>query len=177
MMTRMESTVSLPNASPFAARPWYRFQTVTDASDERGWILWPLIVAIAVVLILYVWASYRASMPFRIEGWTTLSGLAATDRVTEGYVRAGWSAVPLSDGRVLFSRTTQPKLGTTLLLALFFILPALLYVVSSQRRQTAELNVTEAPRHPTRIEILGNTTGYGGVDTAARILRSVPKPG
>lgn len=153
------------------------FQTVTDASDDRAWVRWLLLGVIVAVLVLYVRASYRASLPFRIEGTTSLPEPAAQDRVTEGYVRAGWAASPLSDGRVLYSRTTQPNLGTTLVLALFFILPALLYVVSSQRRQTAELSTVVASPSVTRIQILGNTTGYGGVDTAAAILRSLPKPG
>ncbi len=167
----------LPHISSLAATYWYRIQTATDASDERRWMLWLLLAGIAVVLVLYVWASYRASMPFRIEGSTALPEPAARDRVTEGYVRAGWTASPLSDGRVLYSRTTQPNLGTTLVLALFFILPALLYVVSSQRRQTAELHTVVASPSVTRLQIEGNTTGYGGVDTAAAILRSLPKPG
>lgn len=161
--------------SPFPPIAAPQFQTVTDASDDRAWLRWLLLGAIVAVLVLYVWASYRASLPFRIEGSTTLPETAAKDRMTDEYVRAGWSASPLSDGRVLFSRTTQPNVGTTLVLALFFILPALLYVVSSQRRQTAELSVTETRLHHTHIEILGNTTGYGGVDTAARILRTLPK--
>lgn len=161
--------------SPFPANAALRFQTVTDASDDRAWLRWLLLGAIVAVLVLYVRASYRASLPFRIEGSTALPIRSARDRITDEYVRAGWAASPLSDGRVLFSRTTQPKIGTTLVLALFFILPALLYVVSSQRRQIAELNVTETPHHHTRIEILGNTTGYGGVDTAASILRTLPK--
>lgn len=151
-------------------------QTETGASDDRAWVRWLILAVIVVVVVLYVRASYRASLPFRIEGSTTLRVLAAQDCVTEGYVRAGWTASPLSDGRVLYSRTTQPNLGTTLLLALFFILPALLYVVSSQRRQTAELYTEVASPSVTRIQILGNTTGYGGVDTAAAILRSLPKP-
>jgi hypothetical protein len=162
--------------SQFPAYVALRFQTVTDASDDRAWLRWLLLGAIVAVLVLYVRASYRASLPFRIEGSTTLPEAAARDRITDEYVRAGWAASPLSDGRVLFSRTTQPKLGTTLMLAVFFILPALLYVVSSQRRQTAELHVAETSRLHTRIEILGNTTGYGGVDAAAGILRTLPKP-
>jgi hypothetical protein len=166
-MNLMDLHPHLVHASPI--------QTVTDASDDRAWVRWLLLGAIAVMLVLYVRASYRASLPFRIEGSTTLPEPAAQDRVTDGYIRAGWVASPLSDGRVLYSRTTQPNLGTTLVLALFFILPALLYVVSSQRRQTAELHTVVASPSVTRIEILGNTTGYGGVDTAASILRSLPK--
>jgi hypothetical protein len=135
-----------------------------------------LIAAMVLILILgaaalYARSAYRSAQPFRIEASTTLPRDAAADRVTEGYVRAGWSATTLSDGRVLFSRTTMPNTGTALLLALFFILPALLYILTSQRHQTAELRIVRENDRRTEIEILGNTTGYGGVSTAARILR------
>lgn len=143
--------------------------------DDPNWVAWGIVALIFVVLALYVWSSWRLSQPFRIEGSTSLPTDAARDRVTEGYVRAGWSATPLSDGRVLFARTTKPELGTTILLGLFFILPALIYIVSSQRRQTAELRTSPIGGRGTAIEITGNTTGFGGVNTAAEILRGLPK--
>lgn len=148
--------------------------TVTDASDTN-WLAWGIVGAVFVVLALYVWSSWRSYQPFRIEGSTSLPVDAASDRVITGYVRAGWSATPLSDGRVLFARTTKPELGTTILLGFFFILPALIYIVSSQKRQTAELQLAPIEGRGTAIEIVGNTTGYGGVNTAAGILRSLPK--
>jgi type II secretory pathway pseudopilin PulG len=145
----------------------------------RSWVA-VLITTLVVVLILgaaalYVRSAYRSAQPFPIEASTTLSCNAAADRVTEGYDRAGWSATTLSDGRVLFSRTTMPNTGTALLLALFFVLPALLYILTSQRHQTAELRIDRESDRRIQIEILGNTTGYGGVNTAAGILRSLPK--
>lgn len=147
----------------------------TSEDRDPNWFLWGLVVVIFIVLALYAWSSWQSARPFRIEGSTSLPVDAASDRITEGYVRAGWSATPLSDGRVLFSRTTKPELGTTLLLGLFFILPALIYIVSSQKRQTAELHLAPREGRGTAIEITGNTTGFGGVQTAARILRSMPK--
>lgn len=76
---------------------------------------------------------------------------------------------------MIFSRTTKPDIGTTILLALFFVLPALIYMMSSQRHQTAELRVVDRDGRRTSVEIVGNTTGYGGVNTAATILRELPK--
>lgn len=163
----------------FSPAPPYAFETLMQqaSTGDRGpnWLAWGIVALIFIVLALYVWSSWRSYQPFRIEGSTSLPADAASDRVIEGYVREGWSATPLSDGRVLFSRTTQPDAGTTLLLALLFVLPAIIYIVSSQKRQTAELQLVPLGGRGTAIEIIGNTTGFGGVNTAAGILRSLPK--
>lgn len=149
----------------------------TNVGNDGG-VPWSVLLLMALILgliVLYVWSSVRAIQPFRIEASTTLPPNAAVDHITERYIRAEWSAHTFSDGRVLFSRTTKPDTGTTILLALFFVIPALLYLLTSQRHQTAELQVVESAGRRTSLEILGNTTGYGGVNTAASILRSLPK--
>jgi hypothetical protein len=144
-------------------------------SGDTSWFVLLLMMLLAGLIVLYIRSSIRAIKPFRIEASTTLEPNSAVDHITESYVRDGWSAASLSDGRMIFSRTTKPDTGTTLLLALFFILPALIYMLTSQRRQTAELRVAGSMNRHTKIEITGNTTGYGGVNTAAKILRALPK--
>jgi hypothetical protein len=156
-------------------------RSATNTGDSDG-ISWFAVLMTALIVILLLGAAalrirsaYRSAQPFRIEASTTLYPDAAVDKITEGYVRSGWSATTLSDGRVIFSRTTKPDIGTVILLALFFVLPALIYMMTSQRHQTAELRVVDGDGRRTSVEIVGNTTGYGGVNTAAGILRSLPK--
>ena len=150
-------------------------RTPGQANDANNWALLVGFVLLILFAVGWVYLNIRNGQPFRIEASTTLPEDAAVDRIIEGYVRAGWSAVTLSDGRVLFSRTTRPDIGTTLFLALFFILPALLYLTVSQQRQTADMEVIAVTEGRTTVEILGNKTGWGGVSTAARILRELPK--
>jgi hypothetical protein len=142
---------------------------------EPNWTAWGIITLVVIGLVLYVWFSWQASRPFRIEGSTSLTLDGARDRIIEGYIQAGWSATPLSDGRVLFARTTRPDLAITILLGFFVILPALIYIVSSQKRQSAEMRLSQVGSRGSVVVITGNTTGFGGVQTAAMVLRSLPK--
>lgn len=149
----------------------------TAGRDNGGQQWFGIIIILLLVLVIagWIYLNYRNGQPFRIEASTTLPEDAAVDRIIEGYVRSGWNATPLSDGRVLFSRTTAPDIGTAFFLAFFFILPALLYLMVSRQRQTADLEVISVTDQGTTVEILGNRTGWGGVNTAAKILRGLPK--
>lgn len=146
-----------------------------EQKQDIPWATYVLLALIIVIVIAYVYAAYRNGQPFRIEGATTARPDAATDAVIEGYARAGWNATRLADGRVLFTRTTKPAVSTTILLGLFFVLPALIYIVASRKEQVAELRVPSPSPHGSEIEILGNMTGNGGVRTAAAVLRELPK--
>lgn len=150
-------------------------RTTIRVEDPAGWTMVVAFVALILIAIGWVYLNIRNGQPFRIEGSTTLPEDEAIDRIIEGYVHAGWNAVTLSDGRVLFNRTTFPDIIPTLFLGFLSAMLAIVYLLVGRQRQMADLAVIPGADGRTIVEIYGNKTGWGGVRTAAAILRELPK--
>lgn len=150
-------------------------RTTIQFENSHNWIFPVSILALIVVAVGWVYLNIRNGQPFRIEASTTLPENVAVDRIIEGYVHAGWNAVTLSDGRVLFNRTTSPGVVPTLFLGILSAVLAIVYLLVGRQRQVADLAVISEANGRTTVEIYGNKTGWGGVSTAAAILRDLPK--
>lgn len=135
------------------------------------------LIVLALILLVVVVAFYlnrKVTKPFTLRASSSSPPRAAIERLAELYAIAGWHPVILSDRRAIFTRLTVPNALTVLVLGIFFILPALIYMALSFHRQMASLTVTPDDRGGSSLEMTGNMSGWDGILTAATLMRELP---
>jgi len=55
----------------------------------------------------------------------------------------GWALTHKDDASITFTRTGKPDIGTTIILLLLFVLPAILYLIFAWRKETANFFIVE----------------------------------
>lgn len=132
---------------------------------------------LALIVLMVAVAFYldrQARKPFTLAASSSAVPSSAIERLTELYAIAGWHAVILSDRRAIFTRTTLPNPLIVLVLGMFFILPALIYLSLSFHHQISTLTVTPDDHGGSSLDMTGNIRGWDGILTAATLMRELP---
>lgn len=102
----------------------------------------PYLVLLIVLVIAGViaFANYQNSRPFRIESTSSLEPEEVLDTLQRTFTRDGWVFGFRDSGSLVMSIDRRASLGSTAALGCFSVWLGLIYMLSSNRRITVEID-------------------------------------
>lgn len=104
----------------------------------------PYLVAIGLLAIasLIGYSNYRNAKPFRIESSSSLGQEEVLDTLQRSFARDGWVLGYRDGGSLTMSIDRNASLGSTAALGCLSVWLGLIYLLSSRKRITVEIDVT-----------------------------------
>lgn len=104
----------------------------------------PYLVAIAAlaIAVLIGYSNYQNAKAFRIESSSSLEQEEVLDSLQARFARDGWVLGYRDSGSLVMSIDRNASLGSTAALGCFSVWLGLLYLLSSRKRITVEIDVT-----------------------------------
>lgn len=100
------------------------------------------VLIIAAVMIGYT--NYQNAKPFRIESSSSLSQEEVLDKLQFSFARDGWVLGFRDAGSLVMSIDRNASLGSTAALGCLSVWLGLIYLLSSRKRITVEIDVTSS---------------------------------
>ena len=106
----------------------------------------PYLVAIAALAIACIigFANYQNAKAFRIESSSSFGQEEVLDTLQYAFARDGWVLGYRDAGSLVMSIDRNASLGSTAALGCFSVWLGLLYLLSSRKRVTVEIDVTSS---------------------------------
>ena len=135
----------------------------------------PWLVVIGLIGLAFVigYSNFQNARPFRIESSSSLEPEEVLDSLQATFARDGWQLGYRDTGTLTMSIDSKANLGSTAAIGCFSIWFALLYLLSSRKRITIEVDVTHTA-DGSLIVTNGNRSG-SYLDYVAYHLRELPK--
>jgi len=133
-----------------------------------GILFW---VGVIAAVIIYM---RNQRVPFQSETRTTLATGDAIRTTVQTYTMNGWQVTSQTSENATFVKNVKGSCLIGGLLLLLGIIPGLLYLSFSGRSISTNVFAREAGLSSTTIQISTTASGWGGRETAERVLKALP---
>jgi hypothetical protein len=136
-----------------------------------GVVLFWLGIPIAIIVI-YV----RRRASFQLETQTTLATEEVLQRAVQTYTMSGWDVTSETADHVTLVRNVRGSCLVTILLGLFLILPAIVYMYFSSHSIHLNVYARRSGASSTTVQIGSTATGWGARAATERLIRDLAPP-
>ncbi len=150
------------------------FIGILRASGPVELLLW---VLGGVFVSLIAFTIYLDPQPHTAIIFTLARPPAVRSHVRDRFGRAPWVPGVDTPGELLFWRRLQPNLFVAVVLALFGVVPAVIYVVLAMRSTQTILVVTEAERDRTAVNVTIRPRSHDGRRITNKLVNSLIRLG
>lgn len=101
-----------------------------------------IVIGLLAIMILLGYSNFRNAKPFRIESSSSLQPEEVLDTLQSAFARDGWVLGYRNTGSLVMSIDRNASLGSTAAIGCLSVWLGLLYLLSSHRRITVEIDVS-----------------------------------
>jgi len=133
-----------------------------------GILFWVGIIVAVVVLMR------KQREPFQSETRTTLAPGDAIRTAVQTYTMNGWQVTSQTSDNATFVKNVKGSCLIGGILLLIGIIPGILYLSFSGRSISTNIYARESGPSSTTVQISATASGWGGRETAERVLKALP---